>query len=213
MSLCIFLNTNNADNTNIIFAHGSHSHGCLFAAVRSQFFEHEIRRRHTDRREVIKRMSRTFFCTRIARISRIFVRGGALTGGLNTRFFWTRDSPKAHWPQGGNNANDTNNYLHADLALYLKRTPIARMHVRVGTLTWGLLNENDTNEIKMDPIRGFVNTHCLCLVMEIESLYSFSPTIGKNYFHCTHLSKKFQIFTAVHNSMFKNQQQRYVLLN
>ena len=52
----------------------------------------------------------------------------------------------------------------------------------------------------MDPIRGFVNTHCLCLVMEIESLYSFSPTIGKNYFHCTHLSKKFQIFTAIHKS-------------
>ena len=34
-----------------------------------------------------------------------------------------------------NNANDTNNYLHADLALYLKRTRIARMLVRVGTLT------------------------------------------------------------------------------
>ena len=64
MSLCIFLNTNNADNTNIIFAHGSHSHGCLFAAVRSQFFEHEIRRRHTDRMEVITRMTRIFFCTR-----------------------------------------------------------------------------------------------------------------------------------------------------
>ena len=27
---------------------------------------------------------------------------------LNTRFFWTRDSPKAHWPQGGNNADNTN---------------------------------------------------------------------------------------------------------
>ena len=142
MSLCIFLNTNNADNTNIIFAHGSHSHGCLFAAVRSQFFEHEIRRRHTDRMEVITRMTRIFFCTRISPITRIFV--------------------------------------------------------CVGTLTWGLLNENDTNEIKKDSIRGLVNTNCLHLVLEIESLYSFSPTIGKNYFHCTHLSKKFKIFTAVH---------------
>ena len=27
---------------------------------------------------------------------------------LNTRFFWTRYSPKAHWPQGGNNADNTN---------------------------------------------------------------------------------------------------------
>ena len=81
-----------------------------------------------------------------------------------------------------NNANDTNNYLHADLALYFKRTPLARMHVRVGTLTWGLLNENDTNEIKTDSIRGLVNTNCLRLVLEIESLYSFSPTIGKQAF-------------------------------
>ena len=27
-------------------------------------------------------------------------------------FFWTRDSPKAHWPQGGNNSNNTNVFLH-----------------------------------------------------------------------------------------------------
>ena len=116
---------------------------------------------------------------------------------LNHSSFWTRDSPKAHWPQGGNNANDTNNYLHADLALYLKRTRIARMHVRVGTLTWGLLNENDTNEIKMDPIRGFVNTHCLCLVLEIESLYSFSPTIGKQAFIVLTYRKSFIFFLAM----------------
>ena len=169
------------------------------------FFEHEIRRRPTDRREVIIRITRMFFCTLEHEIF------------LNT-----------------NNANDTNNYLHADLALYLKRTPIARMHVRVGTLTWGLLNENDTNEIKMDPIRGFVNTHCLCLVLEIESLYSFSPTIGKKAFivltyrksfilflvmakfkqacFAHDLSKKFQIFTPVHNSMFKIQQRRDLFL-
>ena len=33
-------------------------------------------------------------------------------------------------------------------------SPITRMLVRVGTLTWRLLNENDTNEINMDSIRG-----------------------------------------------------------
>ena len=101
-----------------------------------------------------------------------------------------------------NNANDTNNYLHADLALYLKRTRIARMLVCVGTLTWGLLNENDTNEINTDSTRSFMNTNCLCSVVKVESLYSFSPLDNlKASFHCTHLSKKFQIFTAVHNLM------------
>ena len=43
-------------------AHGSHrSHGSLFAAGRSQFLEHEIRRRTTDRREVITRITRILF--------------------------------------------------------------------------------------------------------------------------------------------------------
>ena len=35
-------------------------------------FEHEIRRRPTDRREVIKRIKRIIYCTRISRITRIF---------------------------------------------------------------------------------------------------------------------------------------------
>ena len=109
-------------------------------------------------------------------------------------------------------------------------SPIARMLVRVETLTWGLLNENDTNEINTDSTRSFVNTHCLRLVLKIESLYSFSPTIGKKTFivltyrkssilflamakfkqacFAHDLSKKFQIFTAVHNSMLKIQQRR-----
>ena len=34
---------------------------------------------------------------------------------LNHSSFWTRDSPKAHWPQGGNNANNTNIFKHTDL--------------------------------------------------------------------------------------------------
>ena len=42
--------------------------------------EHEIRRRPTDRREVITRITRIFLSTRI---SQIFVRGGALTWGTN----------------------------------------------------------------------------------------------------------------------------------
>ena len=96
----------------LLIAHGSHgSHGsCSRRGAHGfwtlEFSEHEIRRRPTDRREVIKRIARIvfargsysvfnthtdftlfFICTRISRISRIFVRGGALTGGLNTRFF------------------------------------------------------------------------------------------------------------------------------
>ena len=34
---------------------------------------------------------------------------------LNHSSFWTRDSPKAHWPQGGNNANNTNIFKYTDL--------------------------------------------------------------------------------------------------
>ncbi len=60
-------------------------------------------------------------------------------------------------------------------------SPITRMLVRVGTLTWRLLNENDTNEINMDSIRGG-NPHCLCSVLKVEALYSFSPTTGKEAF-------------------------------
>ena len=56
------------------------------------------------------------------------------------------------------------------------------MLVRVGTLTWSLLNENDTNEINTDSTRSFVNTHCLRSVLKVESLYSFSPTFGKQAF-------------------------------
>lgn len=56
------------------------------------------------------------------------------------------------------------------------------MLVRVGTLTWSLLNENDTNEINTDSIRSFVNTHCLRFVLKVKSLYSFSPTTGKRAF-------------------------------
>ena len=54
-----FLNTNYANDTNIFLAHGSH--GSLFAAGRSQFLEHEIRRRTTDRREVITRITQILF--------------------------------------------------------------------------------------------------------------------------------------------------------
>ena len=173
ISYCFFWTRITRITRIFLLAYGSHRpHESLFAAVRSHE-EHEIRRRPTDRREVIMRMTRIFFCTRIS--------------------------------------------------------PIARMLVRVGTLTWRLLNENDTNEINTDSTRSFVNTHySLCLVLKIESLYSFSPTIGKKAFivltyrksfilflamakfkqacFSHNLSKKFQIFTAVHNSMLKIQQ-------
>ena len=104
-------------------------------------FEHKIRRRPTDRREVIKRMTRIFFCTRIS--------------------------------------------------------PIARMLVRAGTLTWRLLNENDTNEINTDSTRSFVNTNCLCSVLNRIFRFFFSNYL-KASFHCSHLSKRIQIFIAVH---------------
>ena len=90
--------------------------------------------------------------------------------------FCTRDSPKAHRPKGCNNANDTNIFFSTRIS------PITLMLVRVGTLTWSLLNENDTNEINTVSTRSFVNTHCLRLVLKVESLYSFSPTIGKKAF-------------------------------
>ena len=84
----------------------------------------------------------------------------------------------------------------------------ARMLVRVGMLIWSLLNENDTNEINTDSTRGFVNTHCLRLVLKNRIFIFFFSNYRKASFHCTYLSKKIQIFTAVYNSMFKIQQRR-----
>ena len=102
-------------------------------------------------------------------------------------------------------------------------------------LTWWLLNENDTNEINTDSTWSFVNTHCLCSVLKVESLYSFSPTIGKKAFivltyrKCfilflvmakfkqacfSHdLSKKFQIFVAVHKSNVFSSATKLILSN
>ena len=80
-------------------------------------------------------------------------------------------------------------------------------------LTWWLLNENDTNEINTDSTRGFVITHCLCSVLKVESLYSFSPTIGKQACFAHDLSKKFQIFAAVHKSNVLNSAAKRLLSN
>ena len=104
-------------------------------------------------------------------------------------------------------------------------------------LTWWLLNENenDTNEINMDSTRSFVNTHCLCSVLKVESLYSFSTTIGKKAFivltyrKCfilflvmakfkqacfSHdLSKRRQSFSAVHKSNVLNSAAKLLLYN
>lgn len=55
--------------------------------------------------------------------------------------------------------------------------------------------------------------HCLRLVLEIETFYTFSPLNNlKASFLCTHLSKRLQIFTAVHNCMFKIQQRSFFFL-
>ena len=80
-------------------------------------------------------------------------------------------------------------------------------------LTWWLLNENDTNEINTDSTRSFVITHCLCSVLKVESLYSFSPTIGKQACFAHDLSKKFQIFAAVHKSNVLNSATKLILSN
>ena len=68
-------------------------------------------------------------------------------------------------------------------------------------------------EIKMDPIRGFVNTHCLCLVMEIESLYSFSPTIGKQAFIVLTYRKSSKSSQQYINQTFLDRKQSYFFLN
>ena len=102
-------------------------------------------------------------------------------------------------------------------------------------LTWWLLNENDTNEINTDSTRSLVNTHCLCSVLKVESLYSFSPTIGKQAFivltyrkcfilflamakfkqacFVHNLSKTFQIFAAVHKSNVFSSATKLILSN
>ena len=76
IALCILLNTNYADNTNIFIWHtdltdlmdlcsrrGAHMGNTRFlnTDVTLYFFEHEIRRRTTDRREVITRITRILF--------------------------------------------------------------------------------------------------------------------------------------------------------
>ena len=53
------------------FAYGYHTDLVRGGAL--TVFEHEIRRRPTDRREVIKRIKRIIYCTRISRITRIFL--------------------------------------------------------------------------------------------------------------------------------------------
>ena len=62
--------------------HESHEYFCtrisritriLVRSVALAVFEHEIRRRPTDRREVIARIKRIIYCTRISRITRIFL--------------------------------------------------------------------------------------------------------------------------------------------
>ena len=40
----------------------------------------------------------------------------------------------------------------------------------------------------------------------------FFYNYGKASFHCTYLSKRRQIFAAVHNSMFKIQQRSYFFI-
>ena len=90
----------------------------------NEIFEHEIRRRPTDRREVIKRIKRIIYCTRISRITRILVRSVALTvfehashelnekfiahGSHSHGFFTTRFL-------NTNRTNYTNILLHTDL--------------------------------------------------------------------------------------------------
>ena len=166
----------------------------------SIFYTHTDRTDHTDlvRGEGAHGgLEHEIFWTRIKRIARIILHAEARSAML-TFECWMLNC--CVWPQCG----------------------IAQWWISM--LTWWLLNENDTNEINTDSTRSFVITHCLCSVLKVESLYSFSPTIGKQAFivltyrksfilflvmakfkqacFAHDLSKKFQIFTAVHNSMF-----------
>ena len=75
-------------------------------------------------------------------------------------------------------------------------------------LTWWLLNENDTNEINTDSTWSFVNTHCLCSVLKVESLYSFSPTIGKKAFIVLTYRKGARS-SLLYIFIFKTQLQRF----
>ena len=100
-----------------------------------------------------------------------------------------------------NNPNDTNIF-------YTRITQIARMLVRIGTLTWCLLNESDTNEINTDSTRGFVNTHCLRLVLKIESLYSFFQQ-SESKFSLYSIIEKTPNLHCCTFFMFKAQMQRY----
>ena len=172
-----------------------------------------------------------FIRTRIART--LFAAG-------RSRGAWTRDFLNT------NNQNNTNVFWHAEARSAMltfecwmlnccvwPQCGIAQWWISM--LTWWLLNENDTNEINTDSTRSFVNTHCLCSVLKVESLYSFSPTIGKQAFivltyrksfilflvmakfkqacFAHDLSKKIPIFTAVHKSNVLNSATKLILSN
>ena len=131
---------------------------------------------------------KVFIRTRISRITRILFAAGRSQGT------WTRD----YFEHELNKLNEY--YLHAEARSAMltfecwmlnccvwPQCGIAQWWISM--LTWWLLNENDTNEINTDSTRSFVITHCLCSVLKVESLYSFSPTIGKQAFIVIHYRK------------------------
>ena len=206
----IFLNTNNPNDTNN-FLHADFTLFLIRTRILLCFFNaHGSHGSHgsCSRRGAHCYWNTRLLWTQIIRMTRIFFWHAEARSAMLTFECWMLNC--CVWPQCG----------------------IAQWWISM--LTWWLLNENDTNEINTDSTRSFVITHCLCSVLKLESLYSFSPTIRKQAFivltyrkcfilflamakfkqacFAHDLSKKFQIFTAVHNSMFKIQQRSYFFL-
>ena len=182
------LNTNISNDTNI-FSRGSYS----------------VFNTHTD--------LTLFFYTHTDRTD--FVRGGALTGGLNTRLFWTRIKRIARiifFARGGAERNVDFWMLNVELLRLAAMWNCSMMNIDAHMVAI----ERERERYEWDKYgfnTGGVNPHCLCSVLKLESLYSFSPTIGKQACFAHDLSKKFQIFAAVHKSNVLNSATKLILSN
>ena len=171
--------SNLSPNLSAYYAHGSHgSHGYCSRRGAHRGLEHEIIL-NTNNPNWTNNFAHGFCSVFYMHTDRTdFVRGGALTGDLNTRLFWTRiiRIERIILHTEARSAMLTFECWMLNCCVW-PQCGIAQWWISM--LTWWLLNENDTNEINMDSTRSFVITHCLCSVLKLEFLYSFSPTIGK----------------------------------
>ena len=129
-----------------------------------------------------------FIRTRIARISRIlFAAGRSLL--LEHEIIMNTNNP-----------NDTNIFLarggaERNVDFWMLNVELLRL-----AAMWNCSMMNiDAHMVAIERKRhewdkygfntGGVNPHCLCSVLKVESLYSFSPTIGKQAFIVIHYRK------------------------